>query len=56
MKGMELYALVRRAVFVEMFSQRGERGSTVVTSHLPFDEWTSVFGSERLTAALFDRR
>jgi DNA replication protein DnaC len=28
---------------------------TVVTSNLPFDEWTSVFGSERLTGALLDR-
>ena len=26
----------------EVFSQRYERGSTVVTSNLPFDEWTSV--------------
>jgi DNA replication protein DnaC len=32
----------------EVFSQRYERGSTIVTSNLPFDEWTSVFGSERL--------
>jgi len=39
----------------EMFSQRYERGSTIVTSNLPFDEWTSVFGSERLTGALLDR-
>src|SRR5271166_47050 len=39
----------------EIFSQRYERGSTVVTSNLPFDEWTSVFGSERLTGALLDR-
>ena len=39
----------------EIFSQRYERGSTFVTSNLPFDEWTSVFGSERLTGALLDR-
>jgi DNA replication protein DnaC len=39
----------------EAFSQRYERGSTIVTSNLPFDEWTSVFGSERLTGALLDR-
>jgi DNA replication protein DnaC len=32
----------------EVFSQRYERGSTLVTSNLPFDEWTSIFGSERL--------
>ena len=28
---------------------------TLVTSNLPFDEWTEVFGSERLTGALRDR-
>jgi DNA replication protein DnaC len=33
----------------EVFSQRYERGATIVTSNPPFDEWTSVFGSERLT-------
>ena len=38
-----------------MFSQRYERGSVLVTSNLPFDEWTEVFGSERLTGALLDR-
>jgi DNA replication protein DnaC len=32
-----------------------ERGATLVTSNLPFDEWTSVLGSERLTGALLDR-
>jgi DNA replication protein DnaC len=39
----------------EVFSQRYERSSTIVTSNLPFDEWTGVFGSERLTGALLDR-
>ncbi|MSP05588.1 MAG: hypothetical protein EXR05_10245 [Acetobacteraceae bacterium] len=39
----------------EVFSQRYERGATLVTSNLPFDEWASVFGSERLTGALLDR-
>ena len=39
----------------EVMSQRYERGSVLVTSNLPFDEWTSVFGSERLTGALLDR-
>src|SRR3974390_3576490 len=39
----------------EVFSQRYERGAMIVTSNLPFDEWTSVFGSERLTGALLDR-
>jgi DNA replication protein DnaC len=48
----------------KVFSQRYERGSTLVTSNLPFvvsqtrfqhDEWTEIFGSERLTGALLDR-
>ena len=39
----------------EVFSQRYERGATLVTSNLPFDEWTEIFGSERLTGALLDR-
>ena len=38
-----------------IFSQRYERGSILVTTNLPFDEWTEVFGSERLTGALLDR-
>jgi DNA replication protein DnaC len=43
------------AELFEVFSQRYERGATIVTSNLPFDEGTSVFGSERLTGALLDR-
>ena len=39
----------------EVFSQHYERGSIMVTTNLPFDEWTEVFGSERLTGALLDR-
>jgi DNA replication protein DnaC len=39
----------------EVFSGRYERGSTLVTSNLPFDEWTNTFGTERLTGALLDR-
>jgi DNA replication protein DnaC len=39
----------------ELISQRYERGSVLITSNLPFDEWPDVFGSERLTGALLDR-
>jgi len=35
--------------------QRYERGATIITSNLPFDEWTATFGEERLTGALLDR-
>ncbi len=39
----------------ELISQRYERGATLITSNLPFNEWTETFGSERLTGALLDR-
>lgn len=32
-----------------------ERTSIVVTSNLPFEQWTEVLGSERLTGAVLDR-
>ena len=39
----------------ELISHRYERGSILITTNLPFDEWPDVFGSERLTGALLDR-
>ena len=39
----------------DVFSRRYENGATIVTSNLSFQEWTSVFASERLTGALLDR-
>lgn len=32
-----------------------ERSSVIVTSNLPFEQWTDVLGSERLTGAVLDR-
>ena len=48
-------SLTGSELLFEVFSQRYERGSTIVTSNLPFEDWTSVFRSERLTGALLDR-
>ena len=39
----------------ELFAERYERGSVIVTTNLPFDQWTEVLGSERITGALLDR-
>lgn len=39
----------------ELISQRYERGSTLITNNLLFEEWTETFGTERLTGALLDR-
>ena len=49
------FTAVGSELLFEVFSQRYERGATLVTSNLPFDKWTSIFGSERLTGALLDR-
>src|ERR1700739_2397778 len=49
------FTAVGSELLFEVFSQRYERSSTIVTTNLPFDEWTSIFGSERLTGALLDR-
>ena len=39
----------------EVVSRAYERVSLIVTTNLPFESWTEVFGSERLTGALLDR-
>lgn len=42
-------------LFFEFFAERYERGSVLVTTNLPFEQWPEVLGSERLTGALLDR-
>lgn len=39
----------------QVFAERYERGSLLITSNLPFSEWQEVFQGERMTAALLDR-
>lgn len=39
----------------EVVSRAYERLSLIVTTNLPFEAWTEVMGSERLTGALLDR-
>ena len=39
----------------QVFADRYERGSVLITSNLPFSEWGQVFQGERMTAALLDR-
>jgi DNA replication protein DnaC len=44
----------RRRVALRDHLKRYERGSIIITSNLPFDEWAEVFGSERLTGSIQD--
>ena len=39
----------------EVVSRAYERTSLIITTNLPFENWTEVMGSERLTGALLDR-
>ena len=39
----------------QVFADRYERRSLLITSNLPFSEWGQVFQGERMTAALLDR-
>jgi DNA replication protein DnaC len=39
----------------EVISRAYERLSVIVTTNLPFESWTEIFGSERMTGALLDR-
>jgi DNA replication protein DnaC len=39
----------------DVVSRAYERTSLVVTTNLPFEQWTEVLGSERLTGAMLDR-
>lgn len=39
----------------QVFAERYERRSLLLTSNLAFSEWGQVFQSERMTAALLDR-
>jgi DNA replication protein DnaC len=39
----------------DVISTAYERSSLMVTTNLPFDQWTEVLGSERLTGATLDR-
>jgi DNA replication protein DnaC len=39
----------------DVVSRAYERTSLIVTTNLPFEQWTEVLGSERLTGAMLDR-
>ena len=45
----------RTELVFQVLSERHERGSLIVTTNLPFGEWTKVFADPRLAKAVVDR-
>ena len=45
----------RTELVFQVLSERHERGSLIVTTNLPFGEWTKVFPDARLAKAVVDR-
>jgi DNA replication protein DnaC len=42
-------------LFFDVVSQAYERTSVIVTTNLPFEQWTEILGNARLTGAVLDR-
>ena len=49
------FSRVGAELLFQVFADRYERRSLLITSNLPFSEWGQIFQGERMTAALLDR-
>ena len=49
------FSRVGAELLFQVFAERYERKSLLITSNLAFSDWSQVFQGERMTAALLDR-
>lgn len=49
------FSKIGAELLYEVISRAYEKISLIVTTNLPFEQWTEVLGSERLTGAMLDR-
>jgi DNA replication protein DnaC len=49
------FSRVGAELLFQVFADRYERKSLLLTSNLPFGDWVQIFQGERMTAALLDR-
>src|SRR6056297_1956635 len=54
-KGMSVLTATERRDLLEILDDRQGRGSTIVTSQLPVDQWFEVIGDPTLADAILDR-
>ena len=54
-KGHKVFVLWASRCAASHIATAYERNSLFVTTNLPFENWTEVLGSERLTGAALDR-
>ena len=45
----------RADLFFQMISRRYEKGSVIVTTNRPFDQWGEMFGDDVIASAILDR-
>ena len=53
-RALERFVIGAELLF-EVVSRAYERQSIVLTTNLPFENWTEILGNERMTGALLDR-
>ena len=53
--GYVLFSKTGAELLFEVVSRAYERTSLIVTTNIPFEVWTEVMGTKRLTGALLDR-
>ncbi len=49
------FAEVGAELLFQVIAERAERATVIITTNLPFSEWTKVFPNTRLCKALLDR-
>jgi DNA replication protein DnaC len=52
--GYQSFSRSGSELLFQVFADRYERRGLLITSHLPFGEWETVFQGERMTAVLLD--